>query len=72
MKKNQKQDSKTISDAVVEINRAAKALKVRPVVIHIAKELSGSNDRETVYAYVRSHMGDTMGIPFLEIKEDKQ
>lgn len=72
MKKNQKQDIKTISDAVAEISRAAKHLNVDPIVVRMAKHLSGSNNRETVYKYVEDHIGDTMGVAFLKIKEDKK
>lgn len=67
MKRNQKQDEKTISDSVAEINRAAKTLNVDPIVIRVAKYLSKSNDRDTVYKWVENHMGDCMGINIIEI-----
>lgn len=50
--KNLEQDKKTISNSTTEINRAAKYKGVKPLTIHIAKAVLGTNNRNEVYQFI--------------------
>lgn len=50
-------DATTISNAQHEIKQAAKTLGVHPIVIHLAKHYSGSNDRAVIYDWVEKRRG---------------
>lgn len=66
--KSNKLNNRLISNAESQINQAAKTLNVDPIVIRVAKYLSKSNDRETIYRWIENHMGDTMGILITKLK----
>lgn len=68
--KNKQQDKETIGNAVSEINNAAKACNVEPIVIHVAKFLGKSNKRDEVYKWIDAHIGDVMGVPI--VRKEKQ
>lgn len=55
-------DKKTISNQPGEINQAAKQLGVEPIAIHLVKHILNTNDRETLYEYIKSHKGQSLGV----------
>lgn len=50
-------DTSKISNADYEIRNAAKTLGVEPHIIHLAKYVTKSNDRETIYNWIKSREG---------------
>lgn len=57
-------DQTKISNTQIEIEIAAKTMKVPVSVIHLAKETTKSNDRKTVYDWIEENRGKELAIKF--------
>lgn len=55
-------DKKTISNQPHEIAAAAKSMRVEPIVIHLAKHITKSNDREVISIWVDQWRGSSVGV----------
>lgn len=64
MKKNPKQDRKTVSDAIRETKALADKLNVPLYVVYLAKEKSQSNDREVLTKWIEERKGGTYECSF--------
>jgi len=57
-------DQKTISDEPHEIAAAAKSMKCLPIVIHMAKHITESNNRKVIAEFIKKHKGSSVAVIF--------